>query len=425
MMKKVKVGVFGGARGYTMMDQLMNNPEAELVAVCDKYMPLLERITTEAQKRGLSVTTYTDFEDFIQHDMDAVVLANYANEHAPYAVRCLDAGKHVMSEVLPAETPAQAIELIEAVERSGLIYSYAENYCYMKAPFEMRMKYALGEIGEVTYCEGEYIHDCSGIWPQITYGEENHWRNRMFPTFYCTHSFGPLMTITGLRPVKVVGFEVPGPNDDKHHYLGYPFGAGVEMVTMENGAVCKSVHGTLKREPGSINYQVYGTKGMMESARYNSHEFNLYKEYETLYCQGAWENYDPDLRKICPEMPDGDAGHGGSDYFTTKFFVDKILGKENGKWCIDVYAAVDMGMVGIMAYRSILAGNTPMDIPDFRIKENRDAYRNDNSCTNPYAAPADKLPRSSLDLPEYPQTTYDRVRSMWLGEQPLEYKKEG
>ncbi len=33
--------------------------------------------------------------------MDAVVLANYAHEHAPFAIRCLNEGKHVLSEVLP------------------------------------------------------------------------------------------------------------------------------------------------------------------------------------------------------------------------------------------------------------------------------------------------------------------------------------
>ena len=34
-------------------------------------------------------------DDFILHDMDAVVLANYANEHAPFAIRAMRLGKHV------------------------------------------------------------------------------------------------------------------------------------------------------------------------------------------------------------------------------------------------------------------------------------------------------------------------------------------
>ena len=132
MDKKLKIGVFGAARGHSMISILLNHPHAELVAVCDKYEPLLMKAKEAAEKAGLSITCYKTFDEFIQHDMDAVVLANYANEHAPYAIRCMKAGMHVLSEVLPCETMAQAVELIEAVEETGMVYAYAENYCYMK-----------------------------------------------------------------------------------------------------------------------------------------------------------------------------------------------------------------------------------------------------------------------------------------------------
>ena len=227
-----------------MISILLHHPDAELVAVCDKYESLLTKAKDAAEKAGLNITCYTTFDDFLKHDMDAVVLANYANEHAPYAITCMKAGKHVLSEVLPCETMAQAVELIEAVESTGMVYAYAENYCYMKHAFEMWQRYQRGDIGEVMYGEGEYIHDCSSIWPRITYGERNHWRNRMHANFYCTHSLGPLLTATGLRPVKVVGFETVLPQNMLE--LGAYRGTGIELVTLENGAVLKSIHGDLK-----------------------------------------------------------------------------------------------------------------------------------------------------------------------------------
>ena len=176
MNRKLKIGVFGGYRGMTMITVLMGHPDAELVAVCDKVQWILDNVKSEAEKHGQIVACYNNFEDFFKHDMDAVVLANYANEHAPYAIRLLRSGRHVLSEVLPCETMAQAVELIEAVEESGRVYAYAENYCYMAHTFEMWRRYRNGDIGEVMYAEGEYVHDCSSIWPQITYGERNHWR---------------------------------------------------------------------------------------------------------------------------------------------------------------------------------------------------------------------------------------------------------
>ena len=92
--------------------------------------------------------------------MDCVVLANYANEHAPYAIRCLKAGKHVLSEVLPVQTMREAVELIEAVEQSGKVYAYAENYCYMPATRKLRQYYRDGALGSFEYGEGEYMHNC-------------------------------------------------------------------------------------------------------------------------------------------------------------------------------------------------------------------------------------------------------------------------
>ena len=127
MKEKLKVGVFGGGRGLTMMNVLLDHPDARLVAVCDKYQPSLDKVSQMAKEKNADVATYTNFDDFIRHDMDAVVLANYAHEHALYAVKCLDAGKHVLSEVLPCGTIAQGVALIEAVEKSGLVYAYAEN----------------------------------------------------------------------------------------------------------------------------------------------------------------------------------------------------------------------------------------------------------------------------------------------------------
>lgn len=416
MAGKLKIGVFGGYRGKTMIKALLHHPDAELVAVCDKYVPLLKKVEETAREAGVEVALYESFDEFIEHPgMDAVVLANYATEHATFAIRCLKAGKHVMSEVLPCETMAQAVELIEAVEETGLVYSYAENYCYMRHTFEMWRRYKTGEIGEAVYGEGEYIHDCTAIWPSITYGERDHWRNRMHANYYCTHSLGPLIAITGLRPVKVVGFETVPP--ECLIKLGDIRGAGIEMVTMENGALFKSIHGDLKREPGSINYELYCNKGMMESGRLPENKaFNMYIESER-NCVGKWEKYDAES-DIAVEAREasGLKSHAGSDFYPTHCFIERILGKEGGKWSIDVYMAVDMGICGILAYRSALGGNIPIAVPNLRNREERDAYRNDHACTTPSVAGDQLLPPTSHSecIRDIPDEVYDNVRQLWL-----------
>jgi len=430
MENKLKIGVFGAHRGMTMMKVLAKHPHATLVAVCDKHQPSLDKVGELAKENSLEVALYPDFEDFFKHDMDAVVLANYANEHAPYAIRLLKSGRHVMSEVLPCETMAQAVELIEAVEESGKVYAYAENYCYMWHTFEMRRRYEAGDIGEVQYCEGEYIHDGASIAPQITYGERNHWRNAItYPNFYCTHSFGPLMTITGCRPVKVTGFVTQANN------LRRPTGkksggsrGAIEMVVMDNGAIARSVHGGLLREPGSVNYRVYGMKGCLESEMFTpsyapedaKREILVYREGEKL-CIGDTEKYAPDPASFS-ELAKEFNTHGGSDFYPTHFFIQKILGTEEGKkYSIDVYTAVDMGIIGILAHRSLLAGGVPMDVPNLRNKEERDAWRNDNQCTNPaVAGEGELLPNCPEGNHEYPDSVYEEIRQLWLDGKPFE-----
>ena len=413
-MAKLKIGVFGAGRGMTMIGVLLKHPDAELVAICDKHRPTLEKAGKAAEEAGISLALYENFEDFFLHDMDAVVLANYANEHSIYAVRLLDSGRHVMSEVLPCETMAQAVELVEAVERSGKVYAYAENYCYMDHTFEMWRRYERGDVGEVQYGEGEYIHDCSAIWPAITYGERDHWRNRMFPTFYCTHSIGPMLTITGRRPVQVVGFETQiNPQKRSLGMWAGGIGGAIEMITLDNGAILKSIHGGLKREPESINYEIYGTRGSMESNRLPGKILNVYIEGEK-FCKGETEWYDPE-KFVSADLARNFGTHGGSDFYATHFFIEKILGRPDGeKYSIDVYQALDMGICGILAYRSILSGNQPVKVPNFRNPEEREPWRNDHACTSAAVAGDQLLPVSSYGTVVEPDEVYEAVRQDWL-----------
>ncbi len=408
----LKIGVFGAYRGKTMIDILMFYREAQLVAVCDKFQPALDKIEKAAKKAEMDVALYNDFDEFIKHDMDAVVLANYATEHATFAIKCLKAGKHVLSECLPCETMAQAVELIETVEETGLVYSYAENYCYMADTFEMWRRYQTGEFGEIQYAECEYVHDCSICWPQLTYGDKNHWRNLMHANFYCTHSLGPIIAITGQRPVKVVGFEAPNCKEAANK-VGMISGSGIEMVTLENGAVVKSLHGWLKRKPDRNYYSIYCEKGLMESAASpENKKFNSYKEFEDKFCRGEWENYDPE-KFIQPELAGKVTTHGGSDFYATYFFIQKILGKPDGKWSIDVYKAVSMGICGILAWRSTVNGNIPIEVPDLSKPELRDKYRNDNACTNPKIAGDQLMPVTTFEPKTVPDEVYDNARKLW------------
>lgn len=410
-MKKVRIGVLGAYRGSSMINYCKRSNNAEVVAICDKWPQALEEQKKNAE--GLGITFYDNFEDFIHHDMDAVVLANYANEHAPFAIRAMKEGFHVFSEVLPCQTMKEAVELIEAVEETGKIYAYGENYCYMAAPFEMKKLYREGKIGEFEYGECEYIHNGENIWPSITYGDKDHWRNNKYSTFYCTHSLGPIIHMTGLRPVSVTGFE--GTKNERNLRGGAKGGQfAIEMVTLENGGIVKSIHGGLYRN--SVWYCAYGSKGRMECGREDAGDGHInkiyvnYHEFAGDYGNKKLESYEPKRGDI--EVDLEGFGHGGSDFYSMYHFVEKIRGAKNTD-TIDVYEALDMFLPGMFAFRSILKGGVPVQIPNLRNKAERDKWRNDTACTDPKVAGDMLLPTFSKGTPEIDDAVYEYVKQKW------------
>ncbi len=403
----------GAYRGSSMIDYCRHANNAEVVATCDKHAE-----TLEGQKKKLGtdgIAYYDNFEDFIRHDMDAVVLANYATEHAPFAIRCMKRGLHVFSEVFPCQTLKEAVELIECVEETGMIYAYGENYCYMPAPLRMRQLYREGVIGEFEYGEGEYVHNCAPIWPDISYGERDHWRNRLYSTYYCTHSLGPLIHITGLRPVSVTGFE--STLNDRPLGVGRRgAGLGIELVTLSNGALVKSIHGELYEN--SIWYTVYGSKGRMESAREDAQMGMQDRIYVNADETEGDYDHPGKVETYLPAERDEQAksfGHGGSDFWSMYNFIEKIRGDETAD-VIGVYEALDMFLPGLFAYRSILAGGIPMQIPDLRRKEEREKWRGDTACTDPKTAGDALLPTTSRGTPAIDPAVYEKMRRLWIAD---------
>ncbi len=405
--KKIKFGVFGGARGKTFMEYCREFDDAELVAVCECNEKRVEEIKEKFDCSN--ITFYKDFDEFIKHDMDAICLANFANEHAPYAVRAMEAGKHVLSEVLPVQNMKEAVDLIEATERTGKIYAYAENYCYMPAPKKMAQLFKKGKLGSFEYGEGEYMHNCEDGWPRYSACDPMHWRNTMSAFYYCTHSLGPLIHISGMRPVKVTGFEAPF--NSRMHRMGAKAGAfAAELVTLENGAILKSLHG-VGPSKNSVWYSIYGSMGRLESAREDAEAGGVGTLYGNL--DSADGANDGEAKQIETRDSLADAsessGHGGSDVYVMFNFVQRIKGNRNTD-IVDVYEAMDMFLPGMFAYYSVLDGGVSKDIPDLRKPEERDKWRNDTTCTDPKNPAYKCIPSYSKGNPDISAEVYETLR---------------
>lgn len=417
-MSKIRIAFLGATRGLEICSKagLFHHPDAEVVAVCDFYEPVIARFRKGAEEAGLFDIMYLDNpEKLLDVNCDAVVICNYATEHAPWAIRFLKAGRHVLSELLPMQALSEAVELVETVEKTGLVYNYAENYCFMEQILEMRRLYESGEMGSVMAAEAVFINDLSHNWPRLTHGDPNSWRNYAPSTFYCTHSIGPMMYVTGQRAVRVNGMEIP--THETLRSMGARAGsAAMELMQLANGGMAKSLHGNLK-SIYSPHYSIFCEKGSIETEKHDWKKLHVMREYpferKNTYGDYAHEEYYAKPMTSRSDLPE-ELGH--SIYYMMECFLGTIRGNEECRhFAIDIYQAMDMALPGFLAYRSILAGGQPFEVPDFRIPQEREKYRFDTACTDPKVAGDKLLPIKSGEPTQVPDGAYDYCR--WMFEQ--------
>jgi predicted dehydrogenase len=370
MAKAVRVGVLGLRRGAALA-RLAQQAGMQVVAVCEQ-----DDRRREAAATMLGAAGYRDVEPFLDHAMDAVILVNDFDQHAPVAIRALEHGLSVLSETAACRTLAEGVALVEAAERSSGIYMFAENYPYMPFTREMRRRYQAGDIGEVRYAEAEYLDEPADLAWMVN--DRAHWRARTPATYYCTHSLAPVTAVTGTRPVQVSGFVVPttsGPEalDRARQGRGW---AALLVVRLDNGAVFKSLHGFL--EAGQQAWvRIHGDNGLMENLR----------QGDTRTLRVVWDIVDEEDGRRAeevflpwpPEFPASAAdpmGDGVAETLMLRDFAAAVRrGSVTGQ---DVYFGVGLSVTGIQAMRSSLAGSVPVEVPDLRRPAVRRAHAADD-----------------------------------------------
>lgn len=415
-MDKIRIGIFGAGRGIDLAENLMQLDGCEVVALCDfnekRRKAGLDRLGEDAD-----IAVYDNFDDFIEHGMDAVVLANYFHEHTPYAIRCFEKGLHVLSECISNGTMAEGVELIRAYEKSSSIYMLAENYPQMIFNREMKKVCDGGTLGKVLYAEGEYNHpykpdDYDFSKAAVYYTE--HWRNFLPRSYYITHSLAPLMWTTGATPVRVSAQAVFSPI--KEEITARRVGDRAAIITTLNdddsvfrvtGCGAFGAHHNAYRfcgEKGQIeNLRGMGNKIML---RYNDWDIPEGMEEANLY-EPEWNDGDEDKIE--------NSGHGGADFIVGRMFLDCIKDGRQPEHPYDIHSAVAMASTAILAHRSILNGGIPYDIPDFRSEECRKQYENDRQtpfcgtdgsrpdipcCSNPGYSPTEEQINKMAELLE-------------------------
>ena len=116
----MKICVAGayGAFGLKHLDALKNIEDIEVVSVMG---PNRDKIAALANERHIKHFS-DNLEDCISlQNVDAVILSTPTQMHADQAIKCMDAGKHVLVEIPMADTLADSNRIVEKKKETGLI----------------------------------------------------------------------------------------------------------------------------------------------------------------------------------------------------------------------------------------------------------------------------------------------------------------
>ncbi|HHV95564.1 MAG TPA: Gfo/Idh/MocA family oxidoreductase [Clostridiaceae bacterium] len=358
MDNKVRVGVVGLRRGRDLLHNMLFMPEVSVSVICDKDKERLKSCEEwlKYEKRMDGFVCLDNFEDVLNTDIDAVVIATEVSAHVPMSIQALEAGKHVLSEVPAINTLEEAKNLYKAVKKTNLKYMLGENCCFWAFVNTWKEIYESGRLGDVWYAEAEYLHNVVELMKDKD-GNPT-WRASYDAIKYLTHDLGPLLYILDDRCVSVSGF-APDINPIPEASTGTP--NEIAIFKTEKGALIKIfVSFGLQREPARHNFCMYGSKGTLETTRSG--------EYATLaYFKDIPHTQDLIKIPVGISYPGTSeriiGGHGGADYFMLKSFIKSII--EDTEPPINVDLAIRMSIPGIYAHMSVLNGSKPMEIPNF------------------------------------------------------------
>ncbi|MFC4222710.1 Gfo/Idh/MocA family protein [Lysinibacter cavernae] len=231
----------------------------------------LGRASAAREKLGWAEVS-TDFEAVLRRDdIQIVDICAPGHLHADYAIRALDAGKHVLVEKPLANTLAEA-ELMAAAARSaasrGVRSMVGFNYRSIPALAEARSLIEGGRLGEIRQIRVSYLQD----W-LVREDAPMTWRLRKETAGsgvlgdLASHAIDQIRFLTGDRVSSVSGTlktfvtERPGPN-------------GREQVTVDDAAwgVCTLVSGAIASvevsrcatgAKNSLSIEVFGSRGAL------------------------------------------------------------------------------------------------------------------------------------------------------------------
>jgi predicted dehydrogenase len=147
----VRVAAIGaGYWGPNLIRNLVELPEADMVAVADLSDANLMRITTRYPSIEHAVNDYRELFDL---ELDAVVIATPPETHFPISRQCLEAGLDVLIEKPLTTSSLEARAMIRVAEHHDRVLMVGHTFEYNPAVWALKQMIDEGELGALHYID--------------------------------------------------------------------------------------------------------------------------------------------------------------------------------------------------------------------------------------------------------------------------------
>ncbi|SFJ59832.1 Predicted dehydrogenase [Paenibacillus sp. UNC496MF] len=154
-MASLKVAVIGcGTIARSQHIPAYNRSEAAQIKYVIDSVEERARSATELCNGAIPLTNYRDMLD--DEEVEAVSICTPNAVHAPIAIDCLRAGKHVLCEKPAAATVQEARLMQEEARRSGRMLSIGVVNRFNSSVNRIKAMIELGDLGELYHCYGSF-----------------------------------------------------------------------------------------------------------------------------------------------------------------------------------------------------------------------------------------------------------------------------
>lgn len=149
-----KVAVIGAGGMLQYHAAGFQDAGAEIVAICDMNA---EAAAAAAKTWGASQVYSSVDEMLAETDADAVSIIVPNKFHAPLAIQCLNAGKHVFCEKPPALSAAEVEQMIAAADSAGKQLMFNFNNRARPEAYKMMELIGDGTVGTINSAQAKWI----------------------------------------------------------------------------------------------------------------------------------------------------------------------------------------------------------------------------------------------------------------------------